>query len=428
MGVARKGVNFGRLVADSAQPLIRFIMDMPTPEEREFIRTHARDELTGLALKLSKCRTLDASRVIRQVRGMQVVAKKVPSWSAFADNLLFPHLLSLEQCSSETTARYKAALLQTLPFQPIRRMADLTGGLGVDCWFLSREMDQADYVERQAALCAAAQHNFSVLGGSNLRVNEADSLEYLTRMEPVDLLYLDPARRSADGGKVVVLSDCEPDVVRIRDLLLEKARYVLVKASPMLDISLALKQLPESRAVHVVSVDGECKELLFLLAVEPVSPGVEIVCVNLRTQGRDEFDVFEMDAMREARANEADRLGTYLYEPNASLLKAGAFAYLTTRYPVAKLHSNSHLYTADVCVPDFPGRVFRILDTIPYQRKAFSQRWPNVVKANITVRNFPDTVAAIRRTLKVPEGGDDYVFATTLWNGDKVLIRTVKIS
>jgi len=406
----------------------------PTQEERAFIRHHANEEVASLALKLSNQRTLDAARVIRQVKGLQVVAKKVPSWMAVADELLFPHVLSLEQCSSETTAKYKAELVRALPLPPIRHMADLTGGLGVDCWFMSRGMVQADYVERQPLLCAAAHHNFDVLGGTAIRVHEADSLVYLAEMEPVDVLFLDPARRSAHGSKVVLLSDCEPDVVSIRQLLLEKARFVLVKASPMLDISQALSQLPEAHSVHVVSVDGECKELLFLLAREPLSTAVQLVCVNLKPQGRDERDVCERNAISEAKdailkstVHEAQSLGTYLYEPNASLLKAGAFAYVATRYKVEKLHPNSHLYTSQTCVSDFPGRVFRVLDTIPYHNKVFKQRWPDMVKANITVRNFPDSVAAIRRTLKLPEGGNDYVFATTLWNGDKVLIRTVKV-
>lgn len=401
-------------------------MDIPTPEERAFIHLHAHDEVAALALKLSNQRTMDAARVIRQVKGMQVVSKKVPSWSVAGESLLFPQSLSLEQCSSEITANYKSEWVRALPFPPIRHMADLTGGFGVDSWFLSRGMERADYVERQADLCAAARHNFKVLGGDNLCVHEADSLDYLTQMEPVDLLFLDPARRSAGGGKVVVLSDCEPDIVGIRQLLLEKARFVLVKASPMLDISEALRQLPEIGSVQVVSVDGECKELLFLLGKEIPSSGVNVCCVNLKTKGPDERSVFKMNEMRDAKAREADSLGLYLYEPNASLLKAGAFAYLTAHYPVAKLHPNSHLYTSQECVTDFPGRVFRILDAIPYQRKVFRQRWPDVVKANITVRNFPDTVAAIRRTLKIADGGSDFVFATTLWNGDKVLIRTSK--
>lgn len=408
----------------------------PTPEECGFIRQHAGDDVLKLALKLSGRRNLDAERVIRQIKGLQVVAKKVPSWALFADDLLFPHLLSLEQCSSEITARYKAGLVQALPFQPIRCMADLTGGLGVDSWFFSRGLERADYVERQPALCAAAYHNFNAMGGGNVCVHEADSLDYLATMEPVDLLYLDPARRSSVGSKVVMLSDCEPDVVAIRSLLLEKARYVLIKASPMLDITQALKQLPEARSVHVVSSDNECKELLFLLSSEQPTSDIELVCVNLKPSHPYERDSISIKRIPSPLKGchpfngdgilFADRVGAYLYEPNASLMKAGVFDYVSNRYRVAKLHPNSHLFTSDDCVANFPGRIFRVLDTLPYQRKVFRKRCPDVEKANITVRNFPDTVDAIRRTLKLSDGGDAYLFATTLWNGDKVLIRTEK--
>jgi hypothetical protein len=364
---------------------------------------------------------------------------------------VFPQLLSLEQCSSETTAMYKAEILQTLPnqsfhpnlpnkpilpIQPLRRMADLTGGLGVDCWFLSRGMEQADYVERQPALCAAAVHNFNVLGGENVCIHEADSLDYLSSMEPVDLLYVDPARRSAYGGKVVVLSDCEPDVVSLRRAMLEKARYVLIKASPMLDITQALKQLPETLAVHVVSVDNECKELLFLLSPEPPTAEVELICTNLKTHGSYERDSISLKRMPSLLKGchpfekdgilLAEELGRYIYEPNASLMKAGVFAYVSDRYGVAKLHPNSHLFTSNEVVPHFPGRTFRVLDILPFQRKQFNKRFPAIKKANISVRNFPETVAAIRQTLKLAEGGVDYIFATTLRNEEKVLIVTEK--
>jgi len=349
----------------------------------------------------------------------------VPSWTECSE-LVFPHHLSLEQCSSAFTARYKAALAGALPGFPVRSIADLTGGFGVDCWFISQSVAKVDYVERQPGLCCAVRHNFTVLGNTNVSVHQADSVDYVAEMDPVDLIYLDPSRRSVDGGKVVVLSGCEPDITRIKQRLLEKARFVLVKVSPMLDIVQALKQLPETLAVHVVSVDGECKELLFLLGAGGNPSYVEMVCINLKQQGLDEKDTFDAVEAREAQAQFAGTLGTYLYEPNASWLKAGAFAYITTRYPVAKLHPNSHLYTSQERVSGFPGRVFRVLDAVPYQPKTVKQRWPEMIKANITVRNFPDTVASIRRKLKMADGGDDYLFATTLLNGDKVLIRTVK--
>lgn len=401
----------------------------PTPEERVFIEQHAGEDVLKLALKLSGRKELDAGRVIRQIKGIQVVAGKVPSWSPVSGELLFPHLLSLEQCSSETTARYKADLISSLSFL-VSHVADLTGGLGVDSWFFSRAVLRADYVEQQPALCEAARHNFSVLGGTNLGVHEADSVDYLSGMSPVDLLYLDPARRTAGGGKVVGFSDCAPDVTVLREKLLEKARFVLIKASPMLDISMALKQLPETRSVHVVSVDNECKELLFLLSSFDTAD-VELVCINLKTNGSPERDavLFKGIPSFQKGCHSFIKDGiplAFLYEPNASLMKAGAFDYVSSRYHVAKLHPNSHLFTSSERVPDFPGRTFQVIDTIPYQRKHLKKRWPDLTKANITARNFPDTVATIRKNLTISEGGDDYVFATTLINEANVLIRTKK--
>jgi len=242
---------------------------------------------------------------------------------------------------------------------------------------------------------------------------------------PFDLVFLDPARRNNKGEKVVALSDCEPDITQIKETLLTNAKYVLLKLSPMLDISLALRFLPETIAVHVVSVDGECKELLFLLKEERnIEP--DIHCVNLRSNGEDQIFIFQKSAEQSSKCRYAEIPDEYLYEPNASLLKAGAFSIVSQSFNLLKLHPNSHLYTSDQFLPDFPGRIFQVESFFQFHSKELKSQLKNILKANITIRNFPNTVNEIRKKTSLREGGDIYLFATTLNDGKKVLIRCKK--
>ncbi len=243
-------------------------------------------------------------------------------------------------------------------------------------------------------------------------------------MSPVDCIFLDPARRNEHGGKAVAISDCEPDVARLEELLLSKALRVMIKLSPMLDLSLALKALPHTQKVHIISVNNECKELLFVLG--QVAPAeIPFHCVNLSTKAEHaaQHFVFTREEEQRSPCRYTDTLGHYLYEPNASLLKAGAFRSLASAYPVAKLHPNSHLYTSDAFVSDFPGRAFRIISHCSFNKKEMREHLAEVSKANITVRNFPASVAELRKRIHLPEGGDTYLFASTLNDGQKVLIR-----
>jgi hypothetical protein len=242
-----------------------------------------------------------------------------------------------------------------------------------------------------------------------------------------DLLYLDPARRDAKGGKVVALSDCEPDVAALRTKLFEHAPLVLVKLSPMLDITLALQQLPETTQIHVVSVDNECKELLFLLSAEPVSEQPRIVCVNLRGNGQDQRFEFSREEEQNAACRFANKPGQYLYEPNASLLKAGAFSILTQAFELRKFHPNSHLYTSEQLLEHFPGRIFSVEAVFPLHPKELKTQLAGLSQANISVRNYPDSVAVLRKKTKLREGGETYLFATTLHDGKKVLVKCRKV-
>ncbi|MEG1658996.1 MAG: SAM-dependent methyltransferase [Bacteroides sp.] len=384
----------------------------------DFINAHLHDDVRTLALQARKYPEVAMETAILQIAGRKVMAEKVPSWSA-VEGLLYPRHLSLEQCSSEATARYKASLASG------ERFADLTGGFGIDCAFLSKRFVQATYVERQEDLCKLAAHNFPLLGLRHIRVCQEDGIAYLEQMQPVDLLFIDPARRNEQGGKMVALSDCEPDVAALAPLLARKARQALIKLSPMLDLTLALRDMPGTQEAHILSVNNECKELLLMTTAQQTEQ-VKIHCVNLTSKGGIQTFCFTREAEQTAECLYTDQLGAYLYEPNASILKAGAFRSIAASYKVKKLHPNSHLYTSNEPRPDFPGRTFRITATGSLHKKEFKELMQGATKANLTVRNFPATVAELRKRTRLEEGGDIYLFATTLSNEQKVMIRAEK--
>ena len=368
----------------------------------------------------------------RQTEGRKIVANKLPSW---AENMsiLFPVKISLEQCSSEATAIYKAGLIRG------ESLVDLTGGFGVDCSFLSRNFTSVDYVEQNEELCQIAEHNFAALG-LNIRVNNAESVEFLKKMPFVDCIYIDPARRDVKGKKTADLSLCSPNLLEIRDTLLEKCNTLLIKLSPMFDISSALEVFPECRQVHVVSVKNECKELLLL--IEGGFCGeTEIVCVNLEELGisvqtSGEPSLLELSRVKPEITSVASNLRkekgeiisyslpkAYLYEPNASIMKAGLFKTVANKYNVQKLHPSTHLYTSEELVPNFPGRSFEIKRVTKVQKKEIQ----DIEKANLSMRNFPGNVAELRKKLKLKDGGDTYIFACTLNDNSKVLIVCNKL-
>ena len=398
-----------------------------TDETLRFIRQHADDDVRALALHARALPGVDLPAALTQIAGLQTLRAKVPTWAA-TEGILCPARLSLEQCSSEATARYKADIVAAHA-GPRRRLADLTGGLGIDCSLLAALFAEADYVERQEELCRLAAHNFPLLGLTHIRVHCADGIAFLADMPPADWLFLDPARRDSHGGKTVALADCEPDVSQLEDRLLEKAPNVLLKLSPMLDLTLALHTLRHVSQVHVVAVDNECKELLLVLQRDGTASAedVPITCVNLTKHGGNGTAfTFTRQQEQASPCPLADKLSKYLYEPNAALMKAGAFRCLTDAYGVEKLHLSSHLYTSNRLIPDFPGRTFRIKGFGGLGKKEAKALLDGLSQANLAVRNFPDTVASLRRRLHLAEGGDTYIFATTLADGRKVLIRAVR--
>ena len=381
---------------------------------KQFIRENLNADVPTLALKKAPVGT-DVSLALRQIEARQLLRKKVPAWSENED-LLFPVHLSIEQCSSEASAQYKANLLSGETF------ADLTGGLGIDTYFISRHFHQADYVERQAELCDLAKHNLEMLN-ADVKVWNETAEDYLKHCEPKDCIFIDPARRDENGRKTVFISDCTPDVAALQDMLLEKAKKVMVKLSPMLDISRALEELRHVSEVHVVAVANECKELDVIMERDHQGEP-RFVCVNLLTQ-QPELR-FTMEEERNCLGKLADDVSKYLYEPNPAVMKAGCYKLLTEHFGVFKLHKNSNLYTSEQLVADFPGRIFEVEGWAPYNKKLKQTLLADVGKASIAVRNFPLSVAELRKAMKISDGDETYLFATTLKGEKKVVIRTKK--
>lgn len=386
-----------------------------------FIREHRTDDVRKLALRSHSYPDVDMPVALTQIAGWQQAREKAPLWAA-TEGILYPPHLSLEQCSSEVTARYKQEILKGTPNGSL---TDLTGGFGIDCSFLSQHFQQTTYVERQEVLCEVARCNFPLLGINHIHICQTDSIEHLKKMEPCDWIFMDPARRDGHGGKTVAITDCEPDVAAYEELLLEKAPYVLIKLSPMLDLTLAMQTLHHVSEAHIVSVNNDCKELLLLLKRHTVLEPDEVLvhCVNLLPQkNKKQTLTFSRLLEKTQTAVYTSEIKPYLYEPNVSVLKGGAYCVLCRQFPVKKLHPNSHLYTSDQYLPDFPGRKFSVTGCCSFNKKEIRNLLGGVEKANLTVRNFPAAVADLRKRLKLAEGGDTYLFATTLNDQQKVLI------
>ncbi|MBO6024362.1 MAG: SAM-dependent methyltransferase [Bacteroidales bacterium] len=381
---------------------------------RQFIRENLNADVPTLALKKAPVGT-DVSLALRQIAARQLLQKKVPQW-ADNEDLLFPAHLSIEQCSSEAAARYKAGLLEGQTF------ADLTGGLGIDTYYISQHFQQADYVERQSELCDLARHNFAVLD-ADVKVWNETAEDYLKHCESKDCIFIDPARRDEHGRKTVSIADCTPDVAALQDSLLQKAKRVMIKLSPMLDISKALEELRHVKEVHVVAVASECKELDVIME-QGYQGEPKFVCVNLMTQQPDLR--FTMEEERSCPSRIAEGVLNYLYEPNPAVMKAGCFRLLTERFGVFKLHKNSNLYTSERLVSGFPGRIFEVEGCAPYNKKVKQTLLSDVEKASIAVRNFPLSVVELRKSLKIGDGDETYLFATTLKGEEKAIIRTKK--
>ena len=392
-----------------------------TSDEKHFIQEHAADDLNRLLLAASRYPGVNVPFLVDQIAVRRQLRDKLPAW-AENEELVFPARIAAEQCSSEQTAVYKQQLVDT-----DWTLCDLTGGLGVDSYYLSRKVRALTYVERYAGYCEAARHNFEFLGADNVTVVNADATEYVREMPSLDAVYLDPARRGESNKRLFALHDCEPGLPALLPSLLQKAHWVIAKLSPMADLQQTFSLLPGTTAVHVLSVRNECKELLFVIGRETSVASPAIHCVNFLSDGTESAFTFTWEEERTAETRMATSVGAYLYEPHASLLKAGAFKLLAVRLGVEKLQVSSHLYTSQEWVPDFPGRSFRVEAVYPFSGKLCKTLARTIPQANITVRNFPLSVAELRRRTKIAEGGSVYLFATTLADGSKVVIACSKL-
>lgn len=380
----------------------------------EFIKEHRYEDIRTLALQAKRYPAVDMREAVTQIEGWQQAREKLPTW-ATVDGITYPPKISMEQCSSEQTAKYKASLVRG------ERFADLTGGFGIDFSYIAQGFNEAYYIERNERLCNIATANFSLLGLDHAKVMNGNSEEMLESLPQLDWIFIDPARRDGDGRKVVALSDCEPNVVELESTLLAKANKVMIKSSPMLDITMACRQLKNVGEVHIVAVNNECKELLLIIDSNNDSAGTySLHCVNIVKDGVQSFGCTPDDE-NSCTATYSSKVGKYLYEPNASIQKAGCHNALSQRLNINKLHPNSQLYTSDTHVPDFPGRIFEVVEVLGFS-KADIKKVQALGKANITVRNFPESVQQLRKRLKLADGGDNYIFATTLADDSKSLI------
>ena len=454
-------------------------MTIMNDETREFVAMHRNEDVRELALKAKRVEGLDLPLALDQIAGWQIARKKLPQWAS-CEGIVYPPHISMEQCSSQFTAQYKSEIAQTLlaPAATVRArvsdsgesdnqttksepqlsdsaesdmqtaknvfqlsdspesdtlvakraMVDLTGGFGVDFSYLARGFSQATYVERQRHLCDLAEHNMAALGLDQARIVCGDGVEYLRQMGPVDFIYLDPARRDEHGSRTYAIEDCTPNVFELRDLLLAKSQYTLVKLSPMLDWRKVVADFDGTvREVHIVATGNECKELLLVLGQqvheEPSAP--RVFCVN--DNQRIDYDSAAYTQGLRIGGKPLPEAKNYLYEPNASIMKAGCFDLVEERFGVTQVGPSSHLFVSATPVADFPGRGFAIEAIGGMNKKDIKRLLNGTKQANIAVRNFPLTAPQLRKKLKLADGGPVYLFGTTMQGCDHVLLRTSKI-
>ena len=397
---------------------------------QDFIRQHQDEDVRQLAFFGSKNPEVDMPFALDQIRGRKMARAKLPRW-ANIDGIIYPPHISMEQCSSESTALYKAELaarllgLSASSSSEEIGFVDLTGGFGVDFSYIAARLRlKSMYVERQAHLCDAAKENFERLGLKNAIVKNGDGIEVLHSLKELKLIFIDPARRDDAGNKVVSLKDCTPDVTVLQEEMLLKADYVIIKLSPMLDWHRAISELSHVREVHIISVNNECKELLLVLSARNMGENLRIYCINdAQSFVCNELDM-ESSSVKIAPSTLEEM--QYLYEPNASLMKAGCFGVLSERYDARMLSKNSHLFVSREPIAAFPGRSFRIIAVSSFNKKELKRYLSGITKANIATRNFPLSVAELRKRLKLKDGGETYIFATTLSDDSHVLVITEK--
>lgn len=380
-----------------------------------FINQHLHTSITELLLKGFAFDGIENHEIAAQIEAKKRCEKKLPSWF-HSKNIYYPNKLHIEQTSSEKTARYKASVMQGIS------VIDLTGGFGVDSYYLANRFETVTHCEINKALSRAVRNNYKSLNVGNIKTVHSDGLAYLkSTNKQYSWIYIDPSRRHDKKGKVFFLEDCVPNVPKHLDMFFEYSKNIMIKTAPLLDIALGLNDLKFVKTIHVVAVSNEVKELLWVIEQHYQGP-VKIETINLKNEKNDFFS-FLLDSEKTTEASYELPL-SYLYEPNSAILKAGGFHTIAKEFNLFKLHKHSHLYT-DTLLKTFPGRRFKIERVLPYNKKVFKSL--ALKKANLTVRNFPESVQQIRKKYKIADGGNQYVFLTTNCENTKIIIMASQV-
>lgn len=383
-------------------------MNLPA-DLKQFINNNLKQKINQLALKKNPFSDYEWTWILNQIQAKQKAEKKLPTWFLNED-VIFPSTLSVEQTSSETLAKFKAALIEG------KQLIDLTGGFGVDDFYFAQRFKKVVHCEFQEDLSAIVLHNFKVLNVDNIKTISGDSISYLQNSnERFDWIYIDPARRDNQKSKVFLLKDCTPNVVELQDFLFEKSDNILIKVAPLLDISSILNELQNVKTIYSIGLNNEVKELLIVLQKDFVGQ-LELIAVHISNEETIHQNTFRLTDEDHFQLSLPQN---YLYEPFSSYLKTGAYNQIANKFNVNKLHKHSHLYTSEQLI-DFPGRRFKIQRIIPYHKKEI--KCLEHTKANITTRNFPLKVEEIRKKHKIKDGGDLYTFFTTDLNNDKIVV------
>lgn len=382
---------------------------------QNFIQKNWNADIMSVLLKKPLFHGISQKELVEQLEAKKKCRDKLSTWFKTAD-IYYPNKLNIEQTSSEQTALYKSSLVAG------KTLLDITGGFGVDSYSFSKKVNTVFHCEINPKLSEIAAYNFDVLGQNNIDCIAKDGIAFLRETNlQFDWIYVDPSRRDDQAGKVFLLKDCLPNLPEHLPSIFKKANNVMVKTSPLLDISQGIKELDSVKQIHVVAVNNEVKELLFILSND-FEGAVSVASINLVGDGKEVFS-FELGEEVNTKVAFGAPSG-YLYEPNSAILKSGGFKSLAKVFKLKKLHQHSHLYTLDELI-NFPGRSFKILEVLPYSKKSLKAL--NLAKANVTTRNFPLSVSELRKKHKIKDGGDVYLFFTTDFNDDLIVIKCQKI-
>jgi 16S rRNA G966 N2-methylase RsmD len=381
---------------------------------QDFITQNLNTDSSKLALKKNPFPAINYSIIINQIVAKKKAKDKLSTWFS-SENIIYPEKISIEQTSSEITAKYKASLVSG------KKLIDCTGGFGIDDYYFSKQFKSVIHCEINADLSQIVKHNFEILEATNIECYQGDSTEFLKQLnQTFDCIYIDPSRRNDAKGKVFMLADCLPNVVDLQDFYYQFTNTILIKTAPILDLQAGLLELKNVAQIHIVAVDNEVKELLWKIE-KNFNESPEIIAVNLEKE-KQTITKIESSKSYSARYSLPKN---YLYEPNASLMKSGGFEAVSELFAVNKLHQHSHLYTADEII-DFPGRKFQIDAVVPYQKKEIAQYIQNK-KMNVSTRNFPIKPEEIKKKHKIQDGGTIYAFFTTNLNNEKIILLCIKL-